>query len=131
VRSGYARSAQIGCPNGISHCFQVSAYHGEPCAAILARNLFSKDCCRLALRDEAAELGPYMSGVSGSLALTCDAERLARTRAGPHVIVVRPAGQSQGICPSTNAGEKMTLPKSSKIICSDTLYRSIIDFPLR
>src|SRR5690606_30346224 len=30
VRRADARSAQIGGPDGISHCFQVSSYSGEP-----------------------------------------------------------------------------------------------------
>ena len=43
MRRADARSAQIEGPHGVSHVFQVSAYSGEPNAAILARNLFSKD----------------------------------------------------------------------------------------
>jgi hypothetical protein len=52
VRRPDARSAQIGGPDGISHSFQVSAYSGEPLAAIFARNLFAKHDCRAALGDE-------------------------------------------------------------------------------
>ncbi|HEX3122196.1 MAG TPA: hypothetical protein VHQ21_02755, partial [Rhodanobacteraceae bacterium] len=66
VRRPDARSAQIAGPDGISQCFQVSAYSGEPYAAILARNLLSKDACRPALRDEVQELGPQMPLVGGS-----------------------------------------------------------------
>src|SRR4051812_3646441 len=58
VRRADARSAQIGGPDGISQCFQVSSYSGEPNAAILARNLFSKDDCRMALGDEPMKSGP-------------------------------------------------------------------------
>jgi len=53
-----ARSAQIGGPDGISQCFQVSAYSGEPFTSSFARNLLSKDDWRAALRDEAEEGRP-------------------------------------------------------------------------
>jgi hypothetical protein len=79
VRRPDARSAQIGGPDSISQCFQVSSYSGEPCAAILARNLFSKDDWRLALVDEAAELRPQVAFVCGSLVLAGGAEGLAGT----------------------------------------------------
>ena len=49
VRRARARSRQIGGPDGISQCFQISTYSGEPFTSKLARNLFSKDCCRMVL----------------------------------------------------------------------------------
>jgi hypothetical protein len=61
VRRPDARSAQIGCPEGISQCFQVSLYSGEPRPSKFARNLLSKDNWRAALVNEAPELGPEVS----------------------------------------------------------------------
>jgi hypothetical protein len=77
VRRPDARSAQIGGPDAIPQCFQVSAYSGEPVAAILARNLLSKDDWRAALADEALELGPQVPLVGGAFALAGGAEGLA------------------------------------------------------
>src|SRR5690606_22919432 len=58
VRRTDARSAQIGGPEGISHCFQVSTYSGEPFTSISARNLLSKDNWGSALVDEPAPRPP-------------------------------------------------------------------------
>jgi hypothetical protein len=58
VRRADARSAQIGCPAGISQLFQVKANSGEPFTSILARNLLSKHRCRAALGDEVVKSGP-------------------------------------------------------------------------
>jgi len=78
VRRADARSAQIGGPDGISHRFQVSAYSGEPKAAILARNLLSKDDWRAALVNETPEGRPQVAFVGISLALSGATEGLAR-----------------------------------------------------
>ncbi|WP_175429668.1 hypothetical protein [Azospirillum argentinense] len=63
VRGADARRAQIGGPDGMSQCFQVSTNSGEPSPPILARNLLSKDDWRAALGDEASELGPEVATV--------------------------------------------------------------------
>jgi len=70
VRRADARSRQIGGPDGISQVLQISAYSGEPFAAILARNLLSKDRCRAALGDEAVKSGPEMSSIEMTAALS-------------------------------------------------------------
>lgn len=77
MRRADARSAQIGGPDTISQCFQVSAYSGEPFTASLARNLFSKDDWRAADFDEAAELRPEVAFVRFSPSCPGAAERLA------------------------------------------------------
>jgi hypothetical protein len=77
VRRPDARSAQIGGPDGISQCFQVSTYNGEPFPSSLARNLLSKDRCRLALSDKSQELGPEVPVVVEAFAFACCRERLA------------------------------------------------------
>lgn len=70
MRGADARSAQIGGPDGISQCFQVSAYSGEPSPAICARNLLSNDDCRQALGDEVPHDRPQMAHVVGSASLS-------------------------------------------------------------
>jgi hypothetical protein len=70
MRRARARSAQIGTPDCISQCFQVSTYSGEPFTSILARNLLSNDRWRAALLNETQELGPQMTLVTGSFAST-------------------------------------------------------------
>jgi hypothetical protein len=79
VRRSDARSAQIGGPEGISNSFQVSANSGEPFAAILARNLLSKDSCRLALGDERVKSGPQVSFVGMAFSLSRARKRLTGT----------------------------------------------------
>jgi hypothetical protein len=51
VRSADARSAQIGRRNVVARAFQVRENKVEPVEAVLARNLLSKELCRLALLD--------------------------------------------------------------------------------
>jgi hypothetical protein len=109
VRRADARSAQIGGPAGISQCFQVSAYSGEPFTSILARNLLSKDDCRAALGDEAVKSGPEVSFVGMAFALSRARKRLTRTGAGPDGSIVGPSGEPEGVGPSADAGEEMAL----------------------
>lgn len=78
MRRADARSAQIGGPAGISHVFQVSAYCGEPLAAILARNLLSKHRWRAALGDDAEKSGPEVALVGMALSLARARKRLTR-----------------------------------------------------
>lgn len=62
-----ARSAKIGGPEGISQCFKVQTYSGEPVSPCkFARNLFSKDAWRVALPDEFKEHGGEVSLVVGA-----------------------------------------------------------------
>jgi hypothetical protein len=115
VRRADARSAQIGGPDGISHCFQVSAYSGEPFTSILRRNLLSKDRCRTALGDEAVKSGPEVSFVGMALALSCARKRLTGTGAGPDGLVVGPAGEAERVGPAADPGEEMTLCVSLEV----------------
>jgi hypothetical protein len=107
VRRADARSAQIGGPDFIAQCFQVSAYSGEPFTSSVARNLFSKDDWRAALGDEPSHLGPQVSLVVGAPSLARSAERLAWTRACPNRPVVGPSGESQGVGPAADTGEQV------------------------
>jgi len=107
VRRPDARSAQIGGPDRISQCFQVSAYSGEPFTSKLARNLFSKHNWRTALGDEASKLGPEVPLVGFRFPLPRRAERLAGTGAGPDGFVGGPSGELEGILPSADTGEEV------------------------
>jgi hypothetical protein len=66
VRGADARSAQIGGPDSISQCFQVSAYSVEPRPASRCRNLLSKHDWRVKLRDEAVHLWPEVPVIIGA-----------------------------------------------------------------
>jgi hypothetical protein len=79
MRRADARSAQICRPDGVARGFHVSAYKVEPTEAVLARNLLSKDDCRLALADEVVPMRPEVPLVSNPRSSACRAERLART----------------------------------------------------
>ena len=78
MRRARARSAQIGGPDLISHCLQVSTYSSEPVTSSRARNLLSKRDCRSALADELEEPRPEVSLVFFPKAFAGLAEWLAR-----------------------------------------------------
>jgi hypothetical protein len=111
-----ARSAQIGSPDGISHSFQVSSYSSEPFTSIRARNLFSKDDWRLALRDERVKSGPHVSFVGMAFSLSSARKRLTRTGACPDTFVTGPSGEAQGERPSSDCGEEMALGIAGEFI---------------
>lgn len=109
VRGADARRAQIGGPDGISQCFQVSTNSGEPIPASLARNLLSKRDWRAALADEASELGPQVALVGGPASFAGGAEGLAGATPGPDGPVVRPSAQSKSEGPAADAREEVRL----------------------
>jgi hypothetical protein len=113
--SADARSAQIGGPNGKSQVFQVSAYSGEPYAAILARNLFAKDDCRATLADEAVKFRPEMAGVLMPPPLPRLTEWLAGATAGPDWSIFWPSCEPESVRPSADPCEEMTLLISNKV----------------
>lgn len=129
MRGADARSAQIGSPDGIAQCFQVSAYSVEPRPAVSARNLLSKDDWREALGDEATPLGPEVSLVVGAFASAGDGERLAGAGAGPDGPVVGPSGESERVAPDSDAGEEVRLRSSSNRLTGDLQDASGIDLP--
>ena len=112
-----ASSREINRPDGIIFCFQVTENCVEPIKRM--RNLFSKDNCRAALRDEAVELGPQVALVGGAPALTGSAERLAGTASRPHSLIVRPSGKTKCIGPSANSGEEVALRMASEIVATN------------
>lgn len=126
MRRPDARSAQIGGPDCIPQCFQVSSYSGEPNAPILARNLLSKDNWRLALGDKSVELGPQMALVGGSATLAGGAEGLTGAAPGPDG--AGPAGEIESIRPASNTREEMTLTEADKITPAYVGDAALIDF---
>jgi hypothetical protein len=103
VRGCDARRAQIGGPDRISQCFQVSTYSGEPFTSKAARNLLSKDDWRAAVLEEPAHVGPEVALVGLAAAAAGVAERLARAGAGP-------AGRSSGHPASRRAWGQPPMP---------------------
>jgi hypothetical protein len=114
VRRADARSAQIGGPAGISQCFQVSSYSGEPFTTISARNLFSKDHWRRALGDEAVKSGPDVALVGMAFSLSRARKRLTRAGAGPDGAA--PAGEVECVVPSADAGEEVDALVSGNVV---------------
>jgi len=119
VRGADARRAQIGGPDSMSQCLQVSANSGEPSPSILARNLLSKDDWRAALRNEAAELGPEVALVIDPASFAGGGEGLAGTGPGPDGPVVRPASQSKSEGPSADAREEVRLRVALEVVRLD------------
>lgn len=119
MRRTAARSAQIGGPDGISCCFQVSSYSGEPFTSKRARNLLSKDRCRAALGDECVKSGPEVSFVGMAFPLSSARKWLTRTGAGPNRSAVTPSGEAQGVGPAADAGKEVALAIAVKVACAD------------
>jgi hypothetical protein len=115
VRGADARSAQICRPDGVARCFHVRLYSVEPSEAVLARNLLSKDDWRMALGDEAIELGPEVALVGKSGSLSGGAEWLAGAGAGPDGLVVGPSCETEGVGPDADPGEEVALGVALKV----------------
>ena len=130
MRRADARSRHIGTPAGISHSLQVSAYSGEPFTSILARNLFSKDRWRSALGDKVVKSGPEMSFVGMALSLSSARNRLTWAAPGPDW-AVSPSGDLEGQIPSGDPGKEMAAVVSFKVIGSNLLDASFVDFARR
>ena len=115
MRRADARSAQIGSRDGISQCFQVSEYSGEPFTSSAARNLFAKHDCRMALGDESSKLGPDVPRVFGAEPFARATERLAWAGAGPDRDIFRPAGKAERERPAANACEEVALDEAGEV----------------
>jgi hypothetical protein len=127
VRSTDARRRERNSPEGIAHGFQVNLYKVEPRVCVLARNLFSKELCRLALADEPMEVRPEVPLVIKPSSRACRAERLARTGTGPNRSIIWPAGATKGVGPNADAGEEMALGVVLEIIGVDILDRAFVN----
>ena len=115
VRSPDARSAQIGGPDGVALCFQVSSNKVEPREASSTRNLLSKDDWRAALANEAEPLGPKVALVIEAEAGARTGEGLARAGAGPDGAGVGPPGEAKGVGPGAEAGEGVELGSAHNV----------------
>jgi hypothetical protein len=105
-------------------------YKVDPRFCSLACNLLSKDDCRAALRDEVGEGGPEVPLVRKPSAFTCRAERLARARASPDGLIVRPSGKTQGVSPSSNAGKEVTMAIACKVTGHNVFNAAFINMPI-
>jgi hypothetical protein len=90
-------------------------YKVDPRLNSFARNLLSKDDCRLALFDEVVKCGPQVPLVIKPSSFACRAERLARTGTRPNRSVITPSGLSKGVTPYANSGKKVALGEATQI----------------
>jgi hypothetical protein len=116
VRCAHARSRQIGRPDGVAPCFQVSRNSVEPSEASRACNLLAKDDWRAELADEPVHLGPEVSGIGGSFALAGGGEGLAGAAAGEDGAVIGPSGEAERVAPAADAGEEVDLGVAAEIL---------------
>ena len=104
--------------------FQVSRHKVDPLPASRAFNLLPNDAVRATLADEPVEGGPKVPLVSKPAAFACRAERLAWAGSGPERMIGGDSRLSQGKRPSAEAGEKVALSKSNKLV-----WRNVFNAP--
>lgn len=131
MRGTDARRRERNSPEGILHGFHVSLYKVDPRICVFARNLLSKDDCRLALADEPMEVRPEVPLVIKPTSRACRAERLARTGTSPNRSIIGPAGAAKGVGPSADAGEEMALGVGLEVIWVNILDRSFVNVAWR
>lgn len=119
VGSADARSRHTDRPAGVIFAFQVSLNRVEPAVINRCFNLLSKDDWRAALADEIEPVGPEVAVVGGAKSSAGGAKGLARATTCPNRSVIGPSGESEGVAPDADSGEKMTLNISSKVFNSD------------
>lgn len=113
--SADARSAEIRRRDGVVLTFHVSRNTVEPSKSIRACNLFSKADDRAALGDELEPRRPKVARIIGTNALPAGAERLTGTGACPRLPRRGPTCKPEGVGPSADPGEEMTVRESSEI----------------
>jgi len=128
VRGADARSAEIDRPDGEARCFQVSVNKVEPTEAILACNLFAKDCARSALLDKVEPVRPEVPLVRKPCSFACRAERLTRAGSSPDRAIIGPTGSTQGVGPDANTGKEVALSKCRKFSWNDIFYAPLVHF---
>ena len=116
VRSADARSRDTDRPDGVTDTFHVIRYSVEPAVSNRCFNLLTKDDWRATLADKSMPGWPEVAIVGPAFAFAGRAERLTGAGAGPNRSIVRPPCVSQGERPDSDAGEKMALLISSKVI---------------
>jgi hypothetical protein len=119
MRRADARSRKIRSPEGVAFRLQVSAYSIEPAQSVSAANLFPKEAVRATLADEGKPCRPEMAFVRFSRSLARCREGLAGARACPNRPICWPAGELQGVVPSSDSGEEMAAGKAFEVFCFD------------
>lgn len=127
-------SSQYRRPTGVALGLKVKCGFIPPSPANRACNLLSKDDWRLSLADEVAKRRPKMAAIALALRAAMsdrsDGIWLTGTASGPDFSIIRPSGHPESKGPSANSGEEVTLPISSKLICSYIFNASVIDITL-
>jgi hypothetical protein len=113
VRPIDGTSRDNGRPAGVVDAFQVSEHSVEPILANRCRNLLSHPDSGPPGTEQAKLVGPQMPVISVSGAFTSDAERLARTRAGPQLALFGPAGEPGSERPPSDPCKEMALRVSA------------------
>lgn len=112
-----ARGFHRQAPHGVAQGTQITSHKSEPFRR--ARNLLSKDDCRVALADKLSPDRPEVAVVVEAFLITGEAEGLAGARASPNRSIVSPTGRPEGVRPSANPGEEVALRVGPKVIGSD------------
>ena len=128
MRGTDAVCAQYNTPAGVAFSFHVSIYSIEPTMLNCIFNLFAKDIFRAALFDEIEEGWPQIPLIGKPFLLSGGTECLTGARACPDRTVCIPSGKLQRVTPSGDAGEKVTLGKSSKVIWCNICDTPFINF---
>jgi hypothetical protein len=131
LRRTEPRSAEIFRPEGIVLTFHVSLYKVEPCKAVRARNLLSKDNARAADADEVMPVRPDVPLVNKPISFACLAERLARARTSPDPARIRPAGETERVRPDADASKEMALGIPGNVSWPHVADVAFIDIPVR
>ena len=108
VRGADARSRHTDRPAGVIFAFQVSLNQVEPAVVNRCFNLLSKDDWRAALADEIEPVGPEVAVVGGTKSSAGGAKWLARATTCPNKSVIGPSGESEGVTPDADSGERST-----------------------
>jgi hypothetical protein len=123
-----ARSREYRCPEAVTTSFQVKTNSGEPSRSMFAfsfsanaadnagrTDLLSENDRRSAGFDKSKESWPEMALVFFSEPSARGAEWLTWAGPRPDWPIIGPSGEAQGVAPSSDPCEKMTLSESSEI----------------
>jgi hypothetical protein len=101
-------------PHGVAHGLQITSHKSEPFSR--ARNLLSKDDCRLSLLDEPIPFRPQVPVVGESFLLPREREWLTGAASGPNFNVCWPARDLEREWPARDTGEEVALSESFEVI---------------
>jgi hypothetical protein len=129
VRSANARRCKIGRPEGVACRFQINRNSVEPLEPSRARNLLSKHDCRAALSDEPSPRRPKVARVREAFAFAGCGKWLAWAGASPNRSSIGPAGESQRVGPSPDAGEEVAGDVAGEVGRLDKLDVPLVNVP--